>query len=135
VAWTLTPCLWGYTALTGEPAAWQIGYWSLAAGVTLALPAMFAGLMDFIDLPQDEAVMPVANRHVLAMTTAWTLATLLLVFAPRDVPATRPGIWLALAGAGTIVILMAAGAHLGGRLVYHFAIGVNARNAAHERKA
>ncbi len=125
--WSLATISDGATLLGVAP-AWPIAWMCTIAGVALALPAMVAGMIDFASV-REEAV-PVAMRHMGVMGTAWMayLASLLIRsdgLAPSATP--EP---LAMAAGVAGFLLLAAGAWLGGQLVYHLGVGVAAAEPA-----
>lgn len=54
--------------------AWSaLSHLLLWGGVLLALPAIVAGVIDYLRLPDEVQSSAVLNRHILAMATAWLL--------------------------------------------------------------
>jgi uncharacterized membrane protein len=101
----------------------HIGAVLMAGGLAMGLVAMGAGLLDFTKL--DEAVVPHAVRHIMAVGLAW-LGYGIALYLRRD----------ALQGASLIgsaslalsfisALVLCVGGFLGGRLVYTFGAGVS----------
>ena len=94
----------------------------MAAGLAAALLAMAAGMVDFARL--DEAVVPHAVPHMIAVGTAW-LGYGLALYLRRDV--LSGGTTVAMSSIAVSVVsaaILALGGWLGGRLVYTFGAGV-----------
>ena len=109
-------------ALAGVDSAWGIAWMLLAAGVVSAVPAMIAGLVDFVRL--EDVAVPTANRHMTVMGMAWgiyfaALMTRLDNWTPLPGPELLPA---ALSAAG--FCLMALGGWYGGELVYRYGAGM-----------
>lgn len=123
--WTL-----GFAADTGGLVAgdswwWQVSFGCQALGVLAATLAMVAGLLDYAALARDHPAQETAVAHMLVISTAWLsfLASLGLRGLPDG--ATPPLVAIVAAGVGFVA--MAIGGWLGGRLVYRFAVGLEAR--------
>jgi uncharacterized membrane protein len=119
VAWCLLPVLDAAAALGAPPGVPEVARATAIFGVVTALPAMAAGLMDLVALP-DEALKARALVHMQWMSAAFTLALIALVLrAQPAVPAAGVFAVDLLAFAG-----LAIGGHHGARLVYRYGAGV-----------
>jgi len=101
-----------------------MGSLAIGGGLILGLPAIIAGLIDYVALR--ERVLALANTHMMLMGLAWLayLAAifmrseegLVLISQPDPVPVAA-----SLAG----LALLAVGAWFGGQMVYRFGVGVH----------
>jgi uncharacterized membrane protein len=99
------------------------------AGLTMAMPAMVAGLLELRSIDSRGEAMRVATWHMMIMATVWVCFLLALVL-PMSAEATMDHSTAALAAAasaGVGFLLMTVGGWLGGRLVYEFGIGATDR--------
>lgn len=111
-------------ALLGFHELWRMGSLAIGGGLILGLPAIIAGLIDYVTLR--ERVLALANTHMMLMGLAWLayLAAifmrsgegLVLISQPDPVPVAA-----SLAG----FALLAVGAWFGGQMVYRFGVGVH----------
>lgn len=97
----------------------------MAGGLAAGLVAMAAGMVDFARL--DEALVPHAMRHMMAVGLAW-LGYGVALYLRRDaisenVVMQAPTIAISVLSA----CVLALGGWLGGRLVYAFGAGVGRR--------
>jgi len=108
---------------TGSALWWQTGFWCLAAGTIMAVPAAIAGAMDFAALEPAHPAESTALRHMLLMGTAFTiyLGAVLVRAGPQVPEGWRFYAALSLSTGG--LALLAAGGWYGGRLVYHYGVG------------
>lgn len=94
----------------------------MAGGLAMGLVAMGAGVVDLVKL--DETVVPHAQRHIVAVGTAW-LGYAIALYLRRDVlngATTVTSLSVALSVASALTLSL--GGWLGGRLVYTFGAGV-----------
>lgn len=122
--------LWDLLALVrGDSLWWAMAFWSLIAGLVLAVPAALAGLADFVALGPSHPADRIANLHLATMLGAAGLYGL-SAFA-RDGPGVLAGAdrTLALVTALGGLALVAVGGWLGGQLVYRFGVGVDLEHA------
>ncbi len=90
----------------------------LSAGVLLAVPAIIAGLRDYLRLPDELQSSRELSRHVLLMGTAWVL------FLAAAVWRTRSGAFDSAPSAGMALLEIAgcacliAGGHYAGVIVF-----------------
>jgi uncharacterized membrane protein len=119
--WTLASACDGLTLL-GFAQAWPFGWWCLIVGLGTAVPAMAAGLADFVRLP--EPAVPTALRHMSLMGAAWTMEMIALLTRSNGLEAAPQPSMISMAAALTGFLLMAVGAWHGGQLIYRFAAGV-----------
>lgn len=108
--------------ISGEAWWWSISSGCQALGLVAATLAMIAGALDFAALPRGHPAQDSAVAHIMAMSIAWLcfLASLAL----RGLPGEAPPPLAALIAAGAGFVAMAVGGWLGGRLVYHYGVGV-----------
>lgn len=110
--------------LTQSDIWWTVSWWSLAAGLVAGLAAAAVGFVDFVLLgrARHPAVGHV-QHHMLVMLCAWAVFLVdLLVRDMHDPSAVSP--W-AVAVTALGFVLLAIGAHLGGRLVYRHRVGID----------
>lgn len=103
---------------------WLAGTVAMAAGALFALPAMVAGFFDLAKLvPEAERT---GTRHMIAMGLAWTLylASLVTRYQKSGLLDPSEAGMLTIALSIAAFLAMAAGAKLGGDLVYRFGAGV-----------
>lgn len=122
-AWTLALLADAFWLSTGQPLAWQIGWWSLAAGCGTALPALAAGFAEYLALGLNGPRARAAERHMWLMSSAWTVFTLDWLLRARAAPSddARGTALTLLTLAG--FLLLTIGGHYGARLVYHLGVG------------
>lgn len=121
--WSVT---WAWDVLgawTGSVIWWQTGFWCLAAGTVMAVPAAITGLMELGTLKDGHPATNIAIRHMLIMGCAFAVYACALVV--RGGPLMPEG-WrfygaLSLSTVG--LALLAAGGWYGGRMVYQYGIG------------
>lgn len=110
--------------LTQSDIWWTVSWWALAAGLVAGLMAASVGFVDFVLLgrARHPAVGHV-QHHMLIMLCAWAVFLVdLLVRDMRD-PSAAPSWAVAVTALG--FVLLAIGAHLGGRLVYRHRVGID----------
>lgn len=125
-AWTTALVADGVFLATGAPNAWAVAYWALATGALTGLLAMTLGWLDHVLLGRSHRAAAPVSRHMMVMSTAWTLLVLDLLLREPGAPGTYAG-WLA----GLTLIgfaVLAVGGHMGARLVYHHGINVAGAN-------
>jgi uncharacterized membrane protein len=100
-----------------------------AGGLVMAAAAMAAGFSELLSIGSDTEEMRIATRHMMVMATAWTffLIALVLPMTATTVIAPRTAEIADMASAWTGFLLMCFGGWLGGRLVYEFRVGTQAR--------
>lgn len=119
--WSMTP-LWDALGLVlAQERWWHLGYWSLAAGLALALPAIATGLADFIGIGESPAAERAAMRHMTLMGSAACVALADLVVRHGQPVPSSPLLVLGLSLA--CMGLVFAGGWFGGELVYRHGIG------------
>lgn len=125
--WTLAIAADTGGLVSGGAAWWSVGSGCQALGVLTAMPSMLAGALDYAALPREHPAQGTALAHLLVMGVAWLL--FLASLALRGLPGAGapPVIAIVVAAAG--FVSMAVGGWLGGRLVYHFGVGVDRRQA------
>jgi uncharacterized membrane protein len=116
---------------TAADAAWVAGLTSdtqiaavlMAGGLAMGLVAMAAGMVDFAKL--DQAVVPHALRHMVAVSAAWLGYAIALYLRRDGLLAGAPIETAAIAVSIVSALILALGGWLGGRLVYSFGAGVS----------
>jgi uncharacterized membrane protein len=99
--------------------AWSgVSHLLLWCGVLLALPAMAAGLRDFLRLPDEIRSGDALSRHVVLMGTAWLLFLAAAVWRTRSgAYAAEPSLAMTLlefAGSACLIV----GGHFAGVVVF-----------------
>lgn len=127
-AWTTALVADGAFLATGAPSAWAISFWALAIGALTGLLAMALGWLDYALLSQSHRARVPARTHMLVMTTTWMLFLVDLLLRSPDAAGPLAG-WLSML---TLIgfLALAAGGHMGARLVYLQGVNVS---GAHER--
>src|SRR5690625_1911592 len=124
VVWSLAMTTDDAGLLTQSGIWWNSCWWSLEAGLAAGLVAASVGCVDFVLLgrARHPAVGHV-QHHMLIMLCAWAVFLVdLLVRDMHDPSAVSP--W-AVAVTALGFVLLAIGAHLGGRLVYRHRVGID----------
>lgn len=121
--WTLSVATDAGGLIRGGEVWWSASFACQALGLLAAIPAMAAGAFDFASLPRGHPGLDTAVAHLSAMGVAWLsfLASAVLRGLPGPDAAPIAAILVGIAG----FLAMAVGGWLGGRLVYHFRVGVN----------
>ena len=120
--WTLAVAADAGGWIWRAPVFWTLSFYGQALGDVAGAAAILTGWLEFTTLARAAPAQDVAAAHMLSMCGAWLafLVSLALRKFPPQTPAT---IWpTAIAAAGWLA--MAIGGWLGGKLVYHFGIGV-----------
>lgn len=109
--------------LFGQTLWWQFSFICQALGLIGGLLAIGTGLLDYGTIPHRHPAREIAIGHMMLMCLSWLL--FLLSLALRGLPPDQaPPPW-ATAAAGAGFAAMAFGGWLGGRLVYHYGVGVS----------
>lgn len=119
--------LWdGLGLWLGTSLWWTMSFWTLSLGLVAALPAILTGFVEFARLPSGTPADRPATRHL--MLTGGAVTFFLVSLLARGGPDEPEGARLlgALVCSGVGVGLLAAGGHLGARLVYRYGVGVGA---------
>lgn len=114
--------------ITGSALWWQISFFTLAAGLVAGVPAVLTGLIDYVDLPDDDPALETATRHMVVTGSglAVFVASFLVRVDAASPAATSP--WLATGLAVAGAVLFGLGGWLGGELVLLHGVGRVARN-------
>lgn len=105
----------------GKP-AWHLAGTLMIIGIVMALPAMLAGLIELIQVPDDSAIMRDAYLHMGVMMLAFALYVASLMMRIDAMHLIEPGTAAIIVSACGFIIL-SAGGWLGGRLVYGHGVG------------
>lgn len=129
--WSLA-LVWDVVALWAGGVWWEVGFWTLVAGLVAAVPTAISGLIDSRALKTGSKAAATASTHLLLMGSATTcfIATLIV----RRGPDTLSGGQAALAVGLTVVGvgLMGAGGWFGGELVFGHGAGVRLTSGSDE---
>ena len=108
-------------AFIGFVQLWPYASVFLAFGLVLAVPAMVAVLVDLAGI--NDTAASVANRHMLLMSSAWTvyLVALLTRMDGSKLFDGPNAISIAVSGFGFCLVVV--GGWYGGQLVYHHGVG------------
>lgn len=132
--WSIS-LLWDVLGLwQGEVMWWQLSFWSITAGLVMALPAAVTGFIEYVTLPPErKETLRTATRHMIVVMVAASAYTGSLIFrGGASVPADDtllPAMGLAVLG----FISLQIGGWLGGELVYKHRVGVVAEKQRKER--
>lgn len=108
-----------------QPSWWLFSFACQSLGTIGGLPALAAGFLDYGAIPHRHPARETAVRHMMAMGMAWLLFLTSLALRGASPGEAPPG-W-ATAAAASGFAAMALGGWLGGRLVYHYGVGVEAK--------
>ena len=106
----------------GGASWWTLGYWSLAAGTAMALPAVVTGFAEFLRIGKGDPAEKTALWHMGAMSGATTLFLAALLLHRPAAPPQPLLAALALSLAG--LACLTAGGVLAARLVYGYGVGM-----------
>ena len=110
----------------GSPLLWGLARWALVAGVVAGGLAGTAGFIDYLGVAETRPrAVRTASAHLATMLTVLTLALVALVFRSSVIP-EGVGRWLELAAAVAVAAGLGLGGWLGGHLVFHHGVGVDA---------
>jgi uncharacterized membrane protein len=112
--------------VAGSALLWMLGRWALIAGVVAAVLAASAGFVDYLAVGTTvPRAVRTATMHLAVMLTVTCIAAIDLVY--RGV-ATPTGIGLVLHVAALVLVAcgLGIGGWLGGHLVFHHGVGVDA---------
>lgn len=104
--------------------AWQLAGTLMAIGIVMALPAMLAGLIELIRVPDERAVMRDAYLHMGVMMLAFALyigSLMMRIDAMHFIAPGNAAIIVSVCG----FLALSAGGWLGGRLVYGHGVGTS----------
>lgn len=105
----------------GKP-AWHLAGTLMVIGIVMALPAMLAGLIELIQVPDDSTAMRDVYLHMGAMVLAFALYVASLMMRIDNLHFIAPSIAAIIVSACGFLSL-SVGGWLGGRLVYGHGIG------------
>lgn len=105
-------------------AAWWLAGVLLAIGLACAIPAMIAGFMELMRLPEDSAAIKDVNRHMLMVMAAFSLYLASLLLRVDGMTLHAPGLLAMALSLGGFICLGVAG-WLGGKLVYVHRLGAD----------
>lgn len=104
---------------------WAVSSLLIWTGVVSALPAMVAGVYDFVQLPDEDRLMQAFYKHASFVGMAWILyLTSGYTRSDGGLVLTQPGLLPALiSGAGLLCLCI--GGWYGGQMVYKYHLGIN----------
>lgn len=105
----------------GQP-AWHLAGILAAIGVAMALPAMLAGLVELVQVPDGGVAMRDAYLHMSLMMLSFGLYLTSLLMRVERMHFVAPGITAIIVSVGGFISLILGG-WVGGRLVYGHGIG------------
>lgn len=105
----------------GQPAWWLAGA-LLVIALVFAIPAMIAGFMELMRLPEDSAAIKDVNRHMIMVMAAFSLYLASLLLRVDAMTLHAPDLLAIALSLGGFVCLGVAG-WLGGKLVYGHRLG------------
>ena len=130
-----TSLLWdSVAAWRGEEVWWAISFWNVSLGLLIAAAAACAGAFDYAAIPQNDAALPTANRHVLLMLCALTPYILSLVVRGGASAPRGASLWAVFALEGAGVLLLSAGGWYGGHLVFRHGVGRDDAEAEKQKR-
>lgn len=107
----------------GQPAWWLAGV-LMTIGLACAIPAMIAGFVELMRLPEDSAAIKDVNRHMTMVMAAFSLYMASLLMRVESMTLHAPDtIAVALSLAGFVCLGIAG--WLGGKLVYGHRLGAD----------
>lgn len=112
----------------GQP-AWHLAGTLMAIGIVMALPAMVAGLIELIQVPDEAAVMRDAYVHMGVMLLAFALYVASLMMRIDAMHLVAPGT-AAIIVSTCGFLSLSVGGWFGGRLVYGHGVGGSRPNSA-----
>ncbi len=113
-------------AIAGDSTLWwTLSYWNIAIGLCFAMAAIVSGFIEYANLPSNNAILRIANRHMIASAGATTLfvASLVARSTPEPMELERMSTIIALASSICGVICLIAGGWTGAELVFRYGIG------------
>jgi uncharacterized membrane protein len=124
VFWTVAAGAYVASAADVAELAAVIAKFANGAGLTMAVVAMLAGLVELRTIGSRSEAMRVATWHMMIMATVWVcfLVALMMSISTELDRSTAQLAAAACAVAG--FLLMSVGGWLGGRLVYEFGIAI-----------
>jgi uncharacterized membrane protein len=117
---------------SGDPFFWRASFWAVAAGLVAAVPAAATGMIDLMDLEEDDPAVKTGSTHMGLMAAAVGLFVLDVVTRGGDAPPAGGRLYAALALDLVGSALGLVGAWYGGELV--FGHGVGRRSVARARE-
>ncbi len=109
--------------------AWALAGTLMIIGVVMALPAMLTGLVELIQVPDEDAAMRDAYLHMGVMMLAFALYVASLMMRIDAMHLVAPGTHAVIVSACGFLTLLIGG-WLGGRLVFGHGIGGSTTAAA-----
>lgn len=105
---------------------WKAAFWTLIAGLVVAVPTAVTGFLDYLTLTRNSTAFKTATTHMLVMLTAvcFFAGSAVAQAGPSEISGGQAAIAVALAATGAA--LMGFGGWLGGELVYGEGVGVEA---------
>jgi uncharacterized membrane protein len=118
--------IWNLVALFANAQPWYaMTFWTMLAGLIMVVPTALTGLLDYTKvLQRNHPGSRVATFHLIANVTAtvFFFLSLLLRRGTGILAGPAKTVTFVLAAIGVVILL--AGGYLGGRLVFHYGVGV-----------
>lgn len=122
-SWSLASAADLASLYLGQPAWWLAGV-LMTIGLVTAIPAMAAGFMELMRLPEDSAAIKDVNRHMIMVMAAFAMYLGSLLLRVDAMSLHAPGMLaIALSLAGFVCLGIAG--WLGGKLVYGHRLGAD----------
>lgn len=119
--------LWNTVALFANAQPWYaMTFWTMLVGLVMVVPTALTGLLDYTKvLQRQHPGSRAATLHLIANVTATVFFLLSLLLRLGTGILTDPAKTATFILAAVGVVILLAGGYLGGRLVYHYGIGVD----------
>jgi uncharacterized membrane protein len=118
--------LWNIVALLANAQPWYaMTFWAMLTGIILVAPTALVGFLDYTKvLERKHPGRGTATLHLVANVTATLFFLLSLIFrgGPGVLSGSAKGWTFVLALIGTAIL--SVGGFLGGRLIYHYGVGI-----------
>ena len=115
-----------------DPSFAQAGFYCLAGGVLLGIPAILTGLFDLLRIPKEDK-----KAFALALYHGFLNGSVILIFAVLAYKewTAWPAINSTMGGIifkGILVLALFGGNYLGGKLIYNHHIGLDKKTLSNE---
>ena len=119
--WSLATLADLISGFVGQPAWWLAGV-LMAIGLACAIPAMIAGFVELLRLPDDSPAIGDVNRHMAWVMAAFSLYAISFLMRVHAMALHAPGLIAIVLSVLGFACLGVAG-WLGGKLVYGHRLG------------
>ena len=104
---------------------WAVSSLLIWTGVVSAIPAMVAGVYDFMQLPDEDSLMQAFYKHISLVGTAWILYLASAYTRLEGNLGLAPPTLLPALISGIGLLCLCIGGWYGGQLVYRYHLGTN----------